>query len=142
MTCQQSLLQSYRRYALARLAYRGKEGTVIDGFRVEVTSDEIVRHLEHRIRHHRDIAAECVARAKRLESLEPPEDDEDEDEELGMWPGYQEELQRRAARHRQREAMLIFFRDRVAANEIYRLAERDLRSLEWLPADDVTSLRV
>jgi hypothetical protein len=117
---------------------------VIDGFKVEVTSDEIVQHLEQRIRHHRDIAAECVAKAKRLESLEPPEDDEDdEDAELGMmWPGYQEELQRRAARHRNREAMLSFFRDRVVANEIYRLAERDLRSLEWLPADDVTSLRV
>jgi hypothetical protein len=116
---------------------------VIDGFKVEVTSDEIVRHLEQRIRHHRDIAAECVAKAKRLESLEPPEDDDDEDAELGMmWPGYQEELQRRAARHRHREAMLSFFRDRVVANEIYRLAERDLRSLEWLPADDVTALRV
>jgi len=116
---------------------------VIDGFRVEVTSDEIVRHLEQRIRHHRDIAAECVAKAQRLESLQSPDDDDEEDEELGMvWPGYQEELQRRAARHRNREAMLMFFRDRVVANEIYRLAERDLRSLEWLPADDVTSLRV
>jgi len=115
---------------------------VIDGFRVEVTSDEIVRHLEQRIQHHRDIAAECVAKAKRLESLEPADED-DEDEELGMvWPGYHEELQRRAARHRNREAMLMFFRDRVVANEIYRLAERDLRSLEWLPADDMTSLRV
>jgi hypothetical protein len=116
---------------------------VIDGFRVEVTSEEIVRHLELRIRHHRDIAAECVAKAKRLESLEPADDEDDEDEELGMvWPGYQEELQRRAARHRNREAMLMFFRDRVVANEIYRLTERDLRSLEWLPADDMSSLRV
>ena len=116
---------------------------MIDGFRVEVTSDEIVRHLEQRIRHHRDIAAECMARAKRLESLESSEEAEDEDDELGMmWPGYQDELQRRAARHRSREAMLTFFRDRVVTNEIYRLAERDLRSLEWLPAEDVTSLRV
>lgn len=116
---------------------------MIDGFRVEVTSDEIVRHLEQRIRHHRDIAAECMAKAKRLESLESSEEAEDEDDELGMmWPGYQDELQRRAARHRSREAMLTFFRDRVVTNEIYRLAERDLRSLEWLPAEDVTSLRV
>lgn len=116
---------------------------MIDGFRVEVTSDEIVQHLERRIRHHRDIAAECTAKAQRIESLESSDDCDDEDEELGMmWPGYQDELQRRAARHRNREAMLIFFRDRVVANEIYRLAERDLRSLEWLPADDVTSLRV
>ena len=114
---------------------------MIDGFRVEVTSDEIVRHLEQRIRHHRDLAAECLAQAERLESLEPSDHEDDEDEQL-VWPGYQEELQRRATRHRHREAMLIFFRDRVATNEIYLLAERDLRSLEWLPADDVTSLRV
>ena len=116
---------------------------MIDGFRVEVTADEIVRHLEQRIRHHRDLADECVAKAKRLEALEPPEDEDDEDGQLSpCWPGYHDELQRRAARHRSRETLLTFFRDRIVANEIYLLTERDLRSLEWLPADDVTSLHV
>jgi hypothetical protein len=86
---------------------------------------------------------DCTGRAKRIESLEPPENEDEEDEQMAaIWPGYQEELQRRAARHRNREALLTFFRDRVVANEIYLLTERDLRSLEWTPTDDVTSLRV
>jgi hypothetical protein len=118
----------------------GEEGTVINGFRVEVTSDEIVRHLDQRIRHHRDLADECLAQAKGIVTLQPPGDDEDD--QIGIcWPGYQEELQRRAQRHRNRETLLLFFRDRVLANEIYLLSEPDLRWLEWLPGDEMASLR-
>jgi hypothetical protein len=113
---------------------------VINGFRVEVTSDEIVRHLDHRIRHHRDRGDECLAKAKGIDALQPAGDDDDE--QVGIcWPGYQEELQRRAQRHRNRETLLLFFRERVLTNEIYLLSEPDLRWLEWLPGDEMTSLR-
>jgi hypothetical protein len=45
-------------------------------------------------------------------------------------------LERRLARHRNREAFLAFAREHIAAREIYRLSEADLRLLEWLPAED------
>ena len=82
-----------------------------------------------------------ASRKPRSSTLAPPGDEDEED--LAMcWPGYKEELERRATRHRNRATLLVFFRDRVLANEIYLLSERDLPRFEWLPADDMTSLRV
>ena len=116
---------------------------MIEGFKIDVTAEEIVRHLEGRIVYHSHRAAKCAHRATRLRSVDPPvaatdvDDDEEEDEEEGefgpWWPGLAEELQRRAERHRMRERQFAFLRDRIATNEIYRLAMKDLRSLEWLP---------
>ena len=42
-------------------------------------------------------------------------------------------------RHRRRELFLIFARDHVVASEIYRLTEKDLRALEWMPMEDSLS---
>ena len=49
------------------------------------------------------------------------------------------DLERRAARHRRRELFLIFARDHIVANDIYRLTEKDLRALEWMPLEDSLS---
>jgi hypothetical protein len=107
---------------------------VIDGLRIDVTSEELIRHLDERVRHHHDRASECEARVKRAEALHSGPEDED-GAFAGCWPGYTHELERRAARHRDRESLLMFFRNHVIAHEIYRLTEADLKSLELLPIE-------
>jgi hypothetical protein len=111
---------------------------VIDGIRIELTAEELVRHLDERIRHHHDRAIECDQKAQRVGSLESTARDEDDDDEAMMacWPGFVHELERRAARHRNREALLAFFRNHVIVHEIYRLSERDLKSIELLPVEE------
>lgn len=115
---------------------------MIDGIRIDVTAEELVRHLDERIRHHHDRAAECDRKATRvgnLESLSSAEDDDDEPM-MACWPGFVHELERRAARHRNREALLVFLRNHVVAQEIYRLSERDLKSVELLPIEEEARL--
>jgi hypothetical protein len=110
---------------------------VIEGFRIDVTAEEVVRHLDERIRHHNDRAKEFEARAQRVGNDSRVDD---EDEQLALcWPGYVHDLERRAARHRRRELFLIFARDHVVASDIYRLTEKDLRALEWMPMEDSLS---
>ena len=107
---------------------------MIDGLKIDVTSEELIRHLDERVRHHHERASACMARVKRTEALQSEPDDEDGPFAGGL-PGYAHELERRAARHRDREALLMFFRNHVIAHEIYRLSEADLQSLELLPME-------
>jgi len=109
---------------------------VIDGFKIEVTSDELVQHLDERIRHHHDRATTLDAKARQVEVRVSPADDEEEEHLAMCWPGYVHDLERRATRHRSRELFLIFARDRIAHGEIYRLSEQDLKAVEWLPTED------
>ena len=110
---------------------------MIDGIRIDLTADELVRHLDERIRHHHDRATELERKAQRVADLETPETDlEDEEPMMACWPGVVHDMERRAARHRSREALLVFLRNHVVASEIYRLSERDLRSVELLPIDE------
>lgn len=115
---------------------------MIEGLRIDLTAEELLRHLDARIESHRGAAARCDAKRIRLEgassSSAPPndedEDEDDEEEQLVMcWPGYVDELERRADRHRRREAAFVFLRDHLVAHEIYRLGEADLRLLELWP---------
>lgn len=110
---------------------------MIEGLRIDVTAEELVRHLDERIRHHHSRAAECESKAKRVEALDSKPDDED-GHFMACWPSYAHELERRAARHRDREALLAFLRDHVIGHEIYRLTEGDLKSLELLPIEQGT----
>jgi hypothetical protein len=106
---------------------------VVDGFRIELTSDELIQHLETRIQHHRRAATECETKRIRFEAVgEPPEDD-GEMPLLAAWPGYGVELERRVEGHKRKETTLSFLRDHVIAREIYRLGEDDLRLLELWP---------
>ena len=109
---------------------------MIDGFRIDVPADELARHLDERIRHHHDRGAECESRARRFDDLDSSTgDDEDGDQLIGCLPGVAHDLERRAARHRQREALLMFLRNHIVTHEIYRLSEADLKSLELLPIE-------
>jgi hypothetical protein len=110
---------------------------VIEGFRIDVTAEEVVRHLDERIRHHSERARDFEARARQAGSDSRVDD---EDEPLALcWPGFVHDLERRAARHRRREVFLIFARDHVVSQDIYRLTEKDLRALEWMPMEDSLS---
>jgi hypothetical protein len=110
---------------------------VIEGLKIDMTADELVRHLDERIRQHHERATECETRARRVEML-ASESDDDEEGHSFCWPGVTDDMQRRATRHRDREAVLVFFRNHVIAHEIYRLDETDLRSLELLPLGEGT----
>jgi hypothetical protein len=109
---------------------------LIDGLRIDLTAEELVRHLDERIRHHHERAAECDRKAQRVENLESPSDDDEDEQMIACWPGFVHELERRAARHRNRETLLVFLRNHIVGHEIYRLSERDLKSVELLPADE------
>ena len=39
---------------------------MIDGFKIDVTADELVAHLDRRINHHHERAQECETRLQRL----------------------------------------------------------------------------
>jgi hypothetical protein len=107
---------------------------VVDGFRIEMTADEVIQHLETRIEHHRSAANECNIKRIRFEAVgAPPDDEEGEGHFLAIWPGYGAELERRTELHRHKEATLAFLRDHVIAREVYRLGERDLKLLELWP---------
>lgn len=99
----------------------------MEGFRIDMTGEEILRHLGARIHHHESAAADSDRKRVQLEATLDPDD---EDMEL-VWPGYSEE--RQAARHKRRVAALLFLRDHVVAHEIYRLGHADLRLLEVGP---------
>jgi hypothetical protein len=107
---------------------------VVDGFRIEMTADELMQHLDTRIQHHRSAATDCDAKRIRFEAVGSlPDEEESEAPFLGCWPGYGTELERRAESHRRKEATLTFLRDHVIAREVYRLGEHDLRLLELWP---------
>jgi hypothetical protein len=108
---------------------------VIDGFRIEVTADELQQHLSERIQHHLDRAAECEKERIRLEAAgQRPGEGDDEEPVAVCWPGYLMELEQRAERHKTRRQRLAFLRDHIISREIYRLDESDLRLLEFWPA--------
>jgi hypothetical protein len=109
---------------------------MIDGFRLDVTAEELASHLDARIRHHRERSLECGSKLRQLQSLAPTPLDDDEEPFEMCASSRVSGLERTAARHRNREAFLSFARNHLVATEIYRLAEDDLRLLEWLPADD------
>src|SRR5215831_12283416 len=100
---------------------------MVDGFRIEMTAEELIQHLDARIQHHQSAAAECETKRVRFEAVGSlTDEDESEMPLLAAWPGYGAELERRVDGHKRKEATLAFLRDHVIACEIYRLGEDDL----------------
>ncbi len=108
---------------------------MIDGFRIDVTADELAAHLDRRLNHHHERAQECETKLQRLRALETA-DEEEEDGFQMCGASRIGGLERLIARHRNREVFLMFARNHVVANEIYRLSEEDLQLLEWLPLQE------
>lgn len=110
---------------------------MIEGFRIDVTADELVTHLDRRINHHHERAQECETKLQRLRALDTAADEE---EDVFQMCGASriDGLERLIARHRNREVFLMFARNHVVANEIYRLSEDDLQLLEWLPLQEAS----
>jgi hypothetical protein len=114
---------------------RDRRLPMIEGFRVDVTAEELVAHLDARVRHHSERRGECETKLRQLQSVEPGPDDEEEVFEMcasSRIHGFE----RMVARHRSREVFLMFARNHVVGTEIYRLSESDLRLLEWLPVEE------
>jgi len=108
---------------------------MIDGFKIDITADELVAHLDSRITHHHGRAQECETKLQRLRALESTSDDEEDVFDM-CGASKIDGLERLATKHRNREIFLAFARNHVVANEIYRLSEDDLRLLEWLPVEE------
>lgn len=107
---------------------------MIEGFRVDVTAEDLITHLDARVTHHHERAHDCDAKLRQLEALEPGPNEE---EVFDMCASTRlHGLERMAARHRSREVFLMFARNHIVASEIYRLSEDDLRLLEWLPVEE------
>jgi hypothetical protein len=108
---------------------------MIDGFRIDVTADEMGRHIDSRIEYHRGRAQECEGKLTRLRALESSHDEEEDVFEM-CGSSRVHGLERMAMRHRAREMFLIFARNHIVANELYRLTDGDLQLLEWLPLEE------
>jgi len=108
---------------------------MIEGFRVDVTAEELVTHLDARVQHHRDRTQECESKLRQLQALEPGPHSEEEVFDMCASTRLHG-LERMLTRHRGRELFLMFARNHVVGNEIYRLSDDDLRLLEWLPIEE------
>jgi hypothetical protein len=106
---------------------------VIEGFRIEITADELSRLLDRRVQYHRDEAAECDRKRIRADSITSPDPADPEEQLAACWDGYRDDLVRRAEHHRYQESVLAFLRDHLVSYEIYRLDLSDLQELELAP---------
>jgi hypothetical protein len=111
---------------------------VIEGFRIDITADELGRLLDGRIQYHRDEAAECDRKRFRVESGLAPDPADPEAQLAACWDRYGEHLERRTVHHRYQATVLAFLREHLVSYEIYRLDLSDLQTLELGPdsADD------
>jgi hypothetical protein len=100
---------------------------MIDGLRLDVTADELVKMIDVRIVQHTDNALADETNAKQIEETNRA-DDEDE-----VWDDdatASARLRRRAVRERERADALSFMRNHLVRGETYRLSTDDLRTLE------------
>jgi len=96
---------------------------MIDGLRLDINADELVKLLDERISEHNDNAESDADNAQRLDATKRT-DDGDWDDDQGS------RLRRRAQNERDRADALTFMRNHVIRGETYRLTENDLRTLE------------
>jgi hypothetical protein len=107
-----------------------QEDSMIEGLRLDVTADEIVKLIDERITQHTGNAATDEADAKTFDATARTDDEDDEyADEMSVGS----RLRRRAQRERERADALSFMRNHVVRGETYRLTNDDLRTLEILP---------
>lgn len=103
---------------------------MIDGLRLDISADELVKLLEERINEHADNAEMDDANAQRLDDIKRGNDSDEWDDDQGA------RLRHRAQLERDRAGALTFMRNHVIRGETYRLTENDLRTLEILRGRD------
>ena len=109
---------------------------MIEGFRIEMTAQQLAAYLRRRADHHRDAAAECDLRREQASWPAGAPCSGDPERQLAMaWPGWIGDIDEDAARHRQRQAALLFLGEHVVVDETYRLDRSDLQFLEMVPRD-------
>ncbi len=102
---------------------------MIEGLRLDVTADEIVKLIDRRITEHTENAETDEADAKKFDVTARTDEDDEYADEMSVGA----RLRRRAQRERERADALGFMRNHVVRGETYRLTNDDLRTLEILP---------
>ena len=102
---------------------------MIEGLRLDVTADEIVKLIDQRIAEHAENAATDEADAKKFDVTARTDEDDEYADEMSVGA----RLRRRAQRERERADALSFMRNHVVRGETCRLTNDDLRTLEILP---------
>jgi len=109
---------------------------MIEGLTVAVRGAEIVERLSARIAHHQERVRTCERRlAQAAGEADDPEDDQGDAIFVGPQPGSpRRRIERRLRGHQERILTLAFMRDHLVPDEVYRLSEGDLASLEIIPS--------
>ncbi len=108
---------------------------MIEGLKLDVRAEELVRRLEERIAYHRSKAEAYGAQIEKLGEI-PSIGEEEEDDVVALTRGRESpriSLERKVKEHVDRAAILTFLRDHIVPGEVYRLSEQDLRMAEILP---------
>jgi len=108
---------------------------MIEGLKVDLTGEELRRLLEQRIKHHKEVAADCDQRQFRLRAVTTPNPEDTEEQLAAAWPPYVEHLDRRGERHRDRAEAMQFLHDHLISHEIYRVGQEELELLQLWPQD-------
>ncbi len=108
---------------------------MIEGLKLDVKAEELVRSLAERIRYHRSKAESYSAQIDKLGEVASIGEEEEEDV-IAFTRGHESprtSLERKVKEHVERAAILTFLRDHLVPGEVYRLSEQDLRMAEILP---------
>jgi hypothetical protein len=106
--------------SLGKRERRG-EGIMIDGLKVQMTTEALRARLADRIAWHQRAAAEFEAEWRR------PEGDRDDP----PMPGHM--LEHEMREHQEQAGLLELLRDHLVPGEIYQLGEMDLRFADLVP---------
>lgn len=94
---------------------------MIDGFKIDVTSDELIGHLRERAEYH-----SARARAYGEQSSKVTEFQVEDGGQMSYSNNPASSLSQSAENHRKKSAYYEFLADHVVAGETYRLSDRDL----------------
>jgi hypothetical protein len=108
---------------------------MIEGLKLDVKADELVRLLNERIAHHQNRANTYEAQLRKLSAIQDDSDNDEEDvvAELRGRGSALHGVERKLRDHSDRAGVLTFVRDHIVRDEVYRLTEEDLRTIEVLP---------
>lgn len=100
---------------------------MIDGLRLDISADELVKLIDERINDHTENARTDDDNARRFDTTRRADDPDEWDDSQGA------RLRRRAQTERESADALTFMRNHLVRGETYRLTEQDLRVLEVIP---------